>query len=205
MKLTRKEREMKQRRQDIINAAKELFLTKDFDAVSMQEIAQKAEFTRRTLYSYFKSKLDLITVIIIVSLSELDEILSAEIDNTDSSYQKLCNYGKHQYLFYKNNPSYFKLIHYFDLAIHSSDNKLSPEVISQLEHSPTHLDDMMLDILKTGVADATFRADLNVELAKDYFSKAWYGIIHQYILHPQHPEECIYLELEYLIGGLMRK
>ncbi len=34
---------------------------------------------------------------------------------------------------------------------------------------------------------------LNVKLAKDFFSKAWYGIIHQYILHPQFPEASIFL------------
>ena len=202
--LSRKEREMLQRRQDIIEAAEKLFQQKDYEEVTMQEIAQKAEFTRRTLYSYFKSKLDLVTVIVIESFSKMEEIIVKEIEKQQDPYQKLYTYGAQQYYFYLDNPSYYKLIHYFDLAIHNADTKLSPEVLEQLNAQSTVLSDLIYSIYREGIADGTFRQDLNIELAQDFFAKAWYGIIHQYILHPQHPQDFVFKELEYLIGGILR-
>jgi AcrR family transcriptional regulator len=203
--MTRKEREMLQRRQDIINAAKDLFQQKDYEAVTMQDIALKAEFTRRTLYSYFKSKLDLVTVIVLESFVEMEKILILEVSKKHKNYDKLFTYASQQFYFYLENPSYFKLIHYFDIAVHNPESKLSREVLEQLYSSSTSLDELINSIFETGISDGTFREDLNVQLVKDYFAKAWYGIIHQYILHPQHPQEFVFIELEYLIGGLLRK
>lgn len=203
--LSRKEREMEQRRRDIIEAAKKLFQQKDYEAVSMQEIALKAEFTRRTLYSYFKSKLDLVTVIVLESFTEMENLLYKELKALDSSYEKLLTYGMQQFNYYKENPAYFKLIHYFDLAVHDAEIKLSPEVLEQLKSSSTGVHDLLQEIYRKGIAEGTFRADLDIDLASDFFSKAWYGIIHQYILHPQHPQEAVLTELEYLIGGLLKK
>jgi len=202
--LTRKEREMRQRKMDIINAGKKLFRLKDYEAVTMREIALKSEFTRRTLYSYFKSKLDLVTVIVLDSFSEMENILIREVNKKQTCYIKLVTYGIQQFNFYKKNPSYYKLLHYFDLAVHDAKNKLSPEVIDVLNNASTNVEDMLKTILADGVKDGTFREDLNIELAISYFAKSWYGIIHQYILHPQFPEEYVFKELEYLIGGLLR-
>lgn len=51
-----KEREKEQRRNDIINAARELFAERDFDNVSMDEIAENIGLGKSTLYLYFKNK-----------------------------------------------------------------------------------------------------------------------------------------------------
>ena len=51
-----KEREKEQRRNDIINAAKKFFADRDFDEVSMDEIAENMGLGKSTLYLYFKNK-----------------------------------------------------------------------------------------------------------------------------------------------------
>ena len=51
-----KEREKEQRQNDIINAARKLFADKDFDEVSMDEIAREVGLGKSTLYLYFKNK-----------------------------------------------------------------------------------------------------------------------------------------------------
>jgi len=55
-RLTRKEREKLQHKEDILAAALHLFSSKGFRNVSMQEIAQASEFAVGTLYNFFESK-----------------------------------------------------------------------------------------------------------------------------------------------------
>lgn len=50
-----------QKRQDILQAAAELFPAKGFAGVSMMEIAEKANVSKLTLYSHFADKEDLFT------------------------------------------------------------------------------------------------------------------------------------------------
>jgi TetR/AcrR family transcriptional regulator len=59
MTQSRRDRERAAREADIIAAAEKLFYTKGFENTSMDEIAKYAEFTKKTIYQYFKSKEDL--------------------------------------------------------------------------------------------------------------------------------------------------
>jgi AcrR family transcriptional regulator len=54
--LERKEREKTERRKMIMDCAKALILSHGVDGVSMEDIAQKAELAKATLYLYFPSK-----------------------------------------------------------------------------------------------------------------------------------------------------
>jgi len=57
--LTRREREKLMHRRLILDAALKLFSERGFHNVSMQEIAEKAEFAIGTLYKFFENKDDL--------------------------------------------------------------------------------------------------------------------------------------------------
>jgi len=52
----RREREKANLRRAILDAARELFVTEDFHAVSMRRIAEKIEYSPTAIYLYFKDK-----------------------------------------------------------------------------------------------------------------------------------------------------
>jgi AcrR family transcriptional regulator len=64
-KLSRKEREYRRHRYEILEAALELFSEKGFYNVSMNEIAQKAEFAVGTMYKFFENKEDLYKALVL--------------------------------------------------------------------------------------------------------------------------------------------
>ena len=66
---SRRERARAMRRADIVSAALEVFGEQGYDAATMDEIARRAEYTKRTLYAYFPSKLDLLLELIARSLA----------------------------------------------------------------------------------------------------------------------------------------
>ena len=61
--MTRKERELLQRKEEIVEIARELFAKNGYEQTGMDEIARKAEFARKTLYQYFGSKSDLLVFV----------------------------------------------------------------------------------------------------------------------------------------------
>ena len=59
----RREREKENLRQEILDAASELFVKEGYSNVSMRKIAEKIEYSPTTIYLYFKDKNDLLNQI----------------------------------------------------------------------------------------------------------------------------------------------
>lgn len=55
-KLGRQERKARETRRRILEAARELFLERGIDAVTVDEIAARADFSRGTVFNYFSTK-----------------------------------------------------------------------------------------------------------------------------------------------------
>ena len=55
----RKEREKQARQDAILEAAREIFFAKGLDQATIDDIAEKAELSKGTIYLYFKSKEEL--------------------------------------------------------------------------------------------------------------------------------------------------
>jgi AcrR family transcriptional regulator len=53
-----------ERRREIIQAARDLFQEKDFEAVTMQELMQKLNIAKGTIYHYFASKENLLEAVV---------------------------------------------------------------------------------------------------------------------------------------------
>ena len=200
--MTRKEREMLQRKMDIVGAARELFLTKEYEKVTMEEIAKKAEFTRRTLYSYFKNKLDLLMLVVLYEFDKSEPVYLAAIDKAISTDEKLLAYASVYFNFFKKTPSYYRLIQIYDVAEHGDKKVLSTAVRNEMNNSDFSLEKTARDIIETGINDGTFDNTMDVDLATNFFLKSLFGIVHQYILHPRFPDSQFYQEIKYLMRGL---
>jgi AcrR family transcriptional regulator len=67
----RRAREKKELRQEILDAARELFVHEGFENVSMRKIAEKIEYSPTTIYLYFQDKADLLDCICEETLARL--------------------------------------------------------------------------------------------------------------------------------------
>ena len=65
--VSRKERERLLRRDEIISAAREVFALRGFAEATLDEIAERAEFGKGTLYNYFENKEELFEAVIVNS------------------------------------------------------------------------------------------------------------------------------------------
>jgi len=92
--LSRKEREYRRHRQEILDAALELFSEKGFHNVSMNEVAQKAEFAVGTLYKFFENKEDLYKALVLEQAEKFHSALTESIEGPGDEIEKIRNYTR---------------------------------------------------------------------------------------------------------------
>jgi AcrR family transcriptional regulator len=108
-KLSRKEREYRRHRQEILQAALKLFSEKGFHNVSMNEIAQKAEFSVGTMYKFFENKEDLYKALVLEQADKFHNALSRAIEEPVNEIEKIRNYVKAKGEVFSANISVIRL------------------------------------------------------------------------------------------------
>jgi len=107
--IERKEREKEQRRNDIIDAAEQVFFKKGIEFSTMEEVAEIAELSKGTLYLYFKSKEDLRFAIFQRGAAILNTIMKENISDDQTGKDQLISLGRAFIWFSDKYKDYFKL------------------------------------------------------------------------------------------------
>ena len=74
----RRQREKENLRQEILDAAREMFAAEGYQSVSMRKIADKIEYSPTTIYLYFKDKNDLLKQICDETFAKLGQKLGSK-------------------------------------------------------------------------------------------------------------------------------
>lgn len=115
----------------IIRAAEELFFTKAYSSITVDKIAKKAGVTKRTLYSYFPSKLALFIRVFEDYLRELHKQIINTAQQDIPADQKVIEIFRVMFLFSKENEAFMRL--FWTLDTDEFDGELPPE-LSQSIH-----------------------------------------------------------------------
>ncbi len=111
IQIKRKEMEKEARKRDILEVATELFSEKGYHEVKVDEIAEKVGLSKGTIYLYYKNKETLFYSIIIEKTNSLEVQLESAIQSQDSFLQALKNFVHTFLMFFRENESFFKIIH----------------------------------------------------------------------------------------------
>ncbi len=108
----RREREKEQRRQQILDAARELLFEKGLHAITVNQIARRAELSVGLIYFYFKSKEDIYAALQEEGLNTLCAMIqkAADGENCQKSLQSI---ARAYFTFSSEYKSYFDIINYF--------------------------------------------------------------------------------------------
>lgn len=96
-------------RENIVSAASDLFMEKGIAAVSMDDVAKAAGYSKATLYVYFKNKEELVGILALNSMRKLYGYLSSALEEytgTMERYRSICR-GLVRYQ--EEFPFYFKM------------------------------------------------------------------------------------------------
>ena len=108
-KLSRKEREYRRHRREILDVALDLFLEKSLYVVTMIDIAKEAEFSVGTLYKFFKNKEDIYRELILEKSSEFEEALKVAIEKKSTEKEKIRSWIETKFKLFNDNSKLMRL------------------------------------------------------------------------------------------------
>jgi TetR/AcrR family transcriptional regulator len=109
LKLPRREREKLRQRREMLATALDLFSQKGYHNVSMQEIAEKAEFAIGTLYKFFQNKEDLYKTIVMERCDDFEEAFKLAMEQSDDEVEKLRHYVRLRRERFRNNLPFVRV------------------------------------------------------------------------------------------------
>ena len=192
----RKEREKQQRKNDIIDAAENVFFSKGMENATVDEVAEAAELSKGTLYLYFKSKEEIYLAICMRSLEIMSEIFEKAVKKNMNGLEKLIAIGKAYYKFHREYPDYHNALMYWESNAFDLEKQDSLAWdCDKKGHKGLHI---LIDAIKEGIADQTMRPDINPEETAMLLWGFSQGIIQLISLKGKHLSKEHDIDLDHL-------
>jgi AcrR family transcriptional regulator len=202
-KLPRREREKMRQRQEMLAAALELFSQKGYHNVSMQEIAEKAEFAIGTLYKFFQNKEDLYKTILLERCNDFEEACRRAMAQSGDEAEKLRHYVRFRGERFRHNLPFVRL---FLAESRGVSFNLKAGVDDEVRQRYYGILKQLADVFASGIDNRRFQA-----LAAPYnLAVALDSVIDAFLLlwlddperhpYPENPDAI----LDIFFKGLMR-
>lgn len=151
----RKVREREMRRNQIRNAAKEIFLLKGYISTTMEDIANKVELSPTTIYLYFKNKEDLFASLMKISLEYLSKRIEMVHRNKKlSAEQKIIKIKEVMFRAFKFDNLMFRNV--YRLQVEDTLPALSHEALTEINDVTRKIIHMIANIYEVGVREGKF-------------------------------------------------
>jgi len=154
----RKEREKQQRKEEIIQAAEQVFFSRGFEQSTMDDIAEKAELSKGTLYLYFKSKEDLHMAVARRAIVLLRAHTLTAADQAGNAIEKLQRMGWACVEFSKTHPDQMKAIMTLEGLEPGSISYTSSDVQHLIYNESTV--GTVIQVVEQGIAEKLIRSDI---------------------------------------------
>jgi len=167
LRLERERWRRQEYRQEILKAAEKVIARKGYSTMTMDDVAREAEFSKATLYHYFKGKGEIILQIIESFFDEISQE-SARIRNLRISAKEKLKRGIHYYLSFNQEKENISRVLMLDrsfmekLRIFVADEKkLTSEIdrkfINSIKAKRREILASLAQILRKGVENEEFR------------------------------------------------
>lgn len=197
----RRAREKRYLRQEILDAASELFAKDGFENVSMRRIADRIEYSPTTIYLYFKDKAELLESICYETFSKLSQRLSRIMDQPGDPIERLKR-GLITYIeFGLENPH-----HYRSTFMMPIPEEFNPEKYAKPDSPGMQAFDFMRRCVYDCIAQGKFKIK-DAELASQTLWAGIHGITSLLITHGHFPwvgrEKVVQSTVDTMVAGLV--
>lgn len=151
---------VKRRKEEIIDAALEVFADKGYHAAKIEDIAVMLGIGHGTFYRYFKSKLDIFNHVmewIIATIAELvADVDPYQADTLEEYREQLEEIGERMFGLFKKNPRIAPILFY---EAHGIDD---PDIQKRIRKAFEIFGKYTAMYFENGIAKGYLRKDLNV-------------------------------------------
>lgn len=165
---TRKRIEREARQHFILNAASDLIMETGIDATSMDDIAAASAYTRRTLYSYFISRDDILLQIHTENLKQRRGCQLEALTGSTDCESRLRIWAEALRDFWLAQPHVMRMEQYWDYR-GIDQTKIDEDAFEQFVALNNKLASDLRDIFQGGNDDGSLRPDIQVDLCISLF------------------------------------
>ena len=161
--MSKREQQKQQRRQNIIDIAKELFLEQGVQTVQMQDVATAADIGIATLFRYFPKKEYLIIAATNAITEEMAMDVGQIVEQHCTAYEKIEQILDY-YISITKDPQQ-RLAKYFEsFDLYEKIAEESPEQYTEYLSARNKLSSTLLALAEQGKQDASLRLDVDLDM-----------------------------------------
>ncbi len=148
--------------QKILNTSNDLFLSYGFKSVTMDDIAKKLGMSKKTIYTYYKTKTDLVKACVMDVFSQISTGIDLICSIDNNPIEELFNIKT----FVLNHLKSEKSSPLFQLK------KYYPKFFNELQKKQFEvMHECVQENLKRGISSNTYRKDIDIDfISRIYFS-----------------------------------
>lgn len=176
------------RKNEILHAARESFITKGLVETTMDDIAKEVKITRRTLYRYYKTKEELAFEIEIMLFEELYKFQN-EIYKTleGNGLRKIELYFNELACYVEENSSVIKYSGEFDYYFRGEYPYL--ELTNRFKNMISSNDYLLEQLIKDGIEDGSIRKDIDPVLTGLTINNVLLSLSQRVLFREKHLDE----------------
>ncbi|MGE8205345.1 TetR/AcrR family transcriptional regulator [Heyndrickxia sp. NPDC080065] len=167
------------RKEEIMDAAFQLFLEKEMPQVTMKDISAKVGISRVTLYKYYSDIHEIIFDFQIKALREIYDFVQQKVNLGVNGTEKLNIFLKAFIEVYREKADLIAFTGFFD----NYYQKIYPT--HELEEKYKNFlgeNTLLLNILKEGVKDHSFSSDININMTAELISHTMTAMIQRFAI-----------------------
>ncbi len=185
-KSNRKKKDVEIRRNEILDAVERIYEMGNFESVTMDDIAKEAEFTKQTLYAYFKGKDEIMASIYVRAANRINGMIKTKLDEQASmtGYEKL---DLMRIVFTEiavKKPLYTKMISIYQLKDLNEFKELG--IYEEIITKNANLTSYMSDCIAKGVVDGSIVKNTDVQSGVLFLKALILGAVSMVIYNEQY-------------------
>lgn len=202
-KLTRKERERLQRRQEILSSATKLFAEKGYTNTTLEDIAIRSEFGIGTIYNYFANKEEIFRCIVDISIDDHVDIVLRVNQEAQSAVDFLSRLTREFYRYCLNNKDEFLM--FVQFAVNNMNTIYENKAGGKYDRREAEIRSIFHSRVTEGIKNREIR-DINAGHLQDVY----YNLVFPYItfliktrqLNEGSMDELVSFILDLLFNGI---
>jgi AcrR family transcriptional regulator len=152
----RRLREKEARRQQILDAARDLFFQQGFESTTIEEIAERTELSKGAIYLHFPSKEEIYITLMLEGSQILYEMLRESVSVDLPADTLLRRLGQSYFRFYREYTGYFRMLFLY-LSSVEVHQKITQELCDRCEATAKQSLNLVSNIIQKGIDHGLFR------------------------------------------------
>ncbi len=196
-KTQRKEKDILIRREEILDAAERLFEKEDFDSVTMDMIAREAEFTKQTLYAYFKGKDEIFNAVYLRAARTLNTAFEERLGTLGeevSGFDRLDALREELVKVFENHPLYIRM-----MAVSQTKDMgdyTASGIYDEIVQTDSVFEDKIAGCIIRGISDGSMKHDLDPVSVLLYLKACISGMLNMIVYNKEFLRSKLKMEMQ---------